>query len=375
MIYGINKFKFTLSRYFCGEKAKYILLIVVLLGLNGYISACSPPPLLPFDQDSPPMALFPISKAGIKDERGRFRDIFCSILETRREVLPDYQSCDEALTKVGREPQGSDQPVSLGHSHQQLKAVLVPGVGWGCFSNWLDPQNSIAEHLESFGFGFITLEVDALSSSTHNAQQIRNAILSMESGQTEADLVLIGYSKGSPDILEAIATYPEIHHRIAAVVSLAGAVGGSPLANDAKKSYLEIMQHWPEADCTLGDAGAIESLLPSVRKDWLANTILPEKLPYFSLVTYPQPDRISRALDLTYQKLETIDARNDGQLLFYDQFIPNSSLLGFLNADHWAVAVPIERSHPTLGKFLVNHNTYPREALFEAILRFIEERL
>ena len=119
----------------------------------------------------------------------------------------------------------------------------------------------------------------------------------MESGQTEADLVLIGYSKGSPDILEAIAYYPEIHHRIAAVVSLAGAVGGSPLANDAKKSYLEIMQHWPEADCSLGDAGAIESLRPSVRKNWLASNILPQEFPYFSLVTYPQPERISRTLD------------------------------------------------------------------------------
>ena len=124
MIYRIKKFRVALSRFYCGGMAKYIFLFIVLLGLNCYISACSSPPLLPFDQDSTPLALFPISKAGIEDERGRFRDIFCSILETRRDVLPDYQSCEEALTKVGREPQGNDQPVSLGQSQKQLKAVL-----------------------------------------------------------------------------------------------------------------------------------------------------------------------------------------------------------------------------------------------------------
>ena len=48
-------------------------------------------------------------------------------------------------------------------------------------------------------------------------------------------VVLVGYSKGAPDILEAIVNYPEIRPRVAAVVSAAGAVGGSPLANDAEQ--------------------------------------------------------------------------------------------------------------------------------------------
>jgi hypothetical protein len=39
------------------------------------------------------------------------------------------------------------------------------------------------------------------------------------------------------------------------------------------------------------------------------------------------------------------------------------------------VAVPIERSHPTIGSIFVDHNRYPREALLEAVLRFIEEDL
>ena len=46
-------------------------------------------------------------------------------------------------------------------------------------------------------------------------------------------LVLIGYSKGAPDILGGLVTYPELAQRVAAVVSVAGSVNGSPPANDA----------------------------------------------------------------------------------------------------------------------------------------------
>ena len=98
-------------------------------------------------------------------------------------------------------------------------------------------------------------------------------------------------------------------------------------------------------------------------------------MPYYSLVTLPAPDRISSALKPTYRRLCEIDPDNDGMVLFTDQIIPGSTLLGCVNADHWAVAVPIARTHPAVGATIVNHNDYPREALLEAILRFVEEDL
>ena len=69
------------------------------------------------------------------------------------------------------------------------------------------------------------------------------------------------------------------------------------------------------------------------------------------------------------------DARNDGMVLVVDQFIPDSAFLGCVNADHWAVAVPIARTRPKAAARYVEYNDYPREALFEAILRFVEEDL
>jgi hypothetical protein len=36
----------------------------------------------------------------------------------------------------------------------------------------------------------------------------------------------------------------------------------------------------------------------------------------------------------SYDKLSKVDARNDSQLLFYDEIIPGSKLLAYVNADH-----------------------------------------
>jgi hypothetical protein len=46
-------------------------------------------------------------------------------------------------------------------------------------------------------------------------------------------VLLIGYSKGAPDALAMIAQYPETAGRVRAVVSWAGAAGGSHLADTA----------------------------------------------------------------------------------------------------------------------------------------------
>lgn len=333
--------------------------------------ACATTPPSPYSDDPAPLA----SLEHVEDRRGRFREIFCTILEERGPTLPDARPCDEALTRIGVEPGGTGRRVELGHSHRRLVAAMVPGIGWDCFSNWLDMKATVATHVRQFGYDMVAIEVDALSSSATNARQIRDAIMAMEPEGTEPDLVLIGYSKGAPDILEAVVSYPEIRPRIAAVVSAAGAIGGSPVADEVTQSKLELLRRWPGAECSSGDGGGVESLRPATRTSWLAENSLPRDFPYYSLATCPEPERISSVLKSSYRRLRKVDARNDGMVLFRDQLIPGSTFLGCVNADHWAVSVPIARSHPTIGSTLVTKNDYPREALLEAVLRFIEEDL
>jgi hypothetical protein len=338
-------------------------------------SACATKPLIPFSTDTPPLVLVPATQAGVLDQRARFREIYCAVLDAHGRELPDYRPCDDALTRVGAETAGTGKPVELGPSRQRLVAAIVAGVGYECFQSWLDPAGTVAQHLREFGYDAMLLPVDALSSSSHNARQIRDEVMAMPAEPGAPRLVLIGYSKGAPDILEALAEYPEIRPRVAAMVSAAGAVGGSPLANDADQSQAEWLQYFPGATCTKGDGGAVESLRPATRRAWLAQHPLPPGPRYYSIVTFPQPERISSILKGSYDKLARIDARNDSQVIFYDQVVPGSTLLGYVNADHWAIAVPVARTHTTIGSIFVTGNAYPREALTEAILRFIEEDL
>lgn len=53
----------------------------------------------------------------------------------------------------------------------------------------------------------------------------------LQDGPPPRDVVLMGYSKGSPDILCLLAAHPELRHRVKAVFTWAGAVGGSYTAD------------------------------------------------------------------------------------------------------------------------------------------------
>jgi hypothetical protein len=339
------------------------------------LSACSSAPLVPYTTDTPPLVLASAQLAGIKDERARFREIFCAVLEARGHTLPDYRPCEDALTRVGAEPAPTGKAVDLGASRRHLVVGFVPGLGWDCFSDWLQVTGSLAAHLAQFGYDARLVPIGGLASTEENARRIRDAVFAMPVTAGERRLVLVGYSKGLPDLLEAIVTYPEIRPYLAAVISAAGAVGGSPLANRAREADADLLRHVPGARCQKNTGHAIESLRTSVRQTWLTQHPLPQDVPYYSLVTFPHPDQISRVLRGSYNKLSKVDARNDSQLIFYDEVIPGSTLVGYVNADHWALAVPVDRSHPHITSMFVTRNAYPREVLFEALLRFVEEDL
>ena len=101
----------------------------------------------------------------------------------------------------------------------------------------------------------------------------------------------------------------------------------------------------------------MKSLRRGARLAWLATQQPAPSIRYYSLVSFAERDQISSVLRPSYDDLSMIDPRNDGQLLFYDQIAPRSTLLGYLNADHWAIAMPIVRD-VAAARLLVDRNAF-----------------
>mgnify|MGYP001815421215 CR=1 FL=1 len=342
------------------------------------LSACAgKPPEQPAIEETRAELQAYIASDVVSDDRGRFREIFCAVLADHGPDLPDYRTCEEALRITGYEVGATGQPVPLDRSESDHLVLAVPGLGWNCFSEWLDLTGSVPDHLDSVGYELRVVPVDGLSSTSNNAAMIRDYVMGLTGADADRRLILMGYSKGAPDILTAIVDYPELAERVDAVISLAGAVGGSPLSEDATQAQANMLTVVPGSQCEEedGDNDAVRSLRPDVRQAWLAENPLPESIRYYTAITFPEPDRISWALRNSHLILGETDIRNDTQLVIFDQMVPGSKVFAVVNGDHWAIAVPVARNHSLVGGTLVNRNDYPREAFMEAILRYVEEDL
>jgi hypothetical protein len=349
-----------------------------LAGFILFMAACAgKPPTRPAMESGQAAVQEYISSARVKDDRGRFREIFCTVLEDHGRDLPDYRPCDEALRMIGSEVGATAEPVPLGRTGSSYLVLMVPGLGWNCFEDWLGLTDSVPRHLAEFGYEMRLIPVDGLSGTENNAAMINDYVVNLPSEDADRRLILLGYSKGMPDILTALVNYPSLAKRVDAAVSVAGAVGGSPLTENATQAKANMLTVIPGSKCEEehGDNDAVNSLRPDVRQAWLKENTLPADVRYYSAVTFPEPDRVSWVLKNSYLLLGETDIRNDTQLLIFDQMIPGSKIFAVVNADHWAIAVPVSRSHSIIGGTLVNQNDYPREAFMESLLRYVEEDL
>lgn len=322
-----------------------------------------------------PEALAPDIYAKVDDLRGRFREIYCAIKADHGSDFAHDFACDEVLHRLPGEPAGTGNPVPTGEAGFQGPILVVPGIFGECIASHVKPFELALRHLnKSHGYETGIISVSGRSSSEHNAEQIR---LDLEGRNLGGDrkAILIGYSKGATDILEALVLHPEITEKVAAVVAVAGVVSGTPAADEIGDLYDLLASAIDLPNCPAGDGGGINSLRQAVRVPWLADNQLPDSIEYFSIPAFTSEENVSRILRDGYKKLAKRDPRNDSQVIFYDAVIPASRLLGYANGDHWAMALPFTAKIPILARTLVTRNAFPREVLLEAIVRSVEEVL
>ena len=338
------------------------------------MAGCGIHPLRPYDTAAPPMMLVPVQHTAVQDARPRFREIFCAVLAARTPGTPPA-ACASVLVQLSDEAPGPGRPVVLAPSGAGLQVLVVLGLASDCADQVRAIRAELLPALAAQGYPAAIVPLPSLTSSADSARRLRDALMALPAPPPEGPrVVLVGHSKGVVDSLQALVDHPEIRPRVAALVSLAGAVGGSPLANLAPDELTTLLHRAPGLACEAGDGLALDSLRPALRQRWLAEHRLPGEVDYYSLVAAPAPAQVSIGLRPGYAVLSRIDGRNDGNVLSQDQLIPQGTLLGLVNADHWAVMSPLQQSPLAAVRALADRNDFPRAALVEAALRFIEER-
>jgi len=216
------------------------------------------------------------------------------------------RECDELLHRLGDEAARPEQPGAPAVHDTRLHLVFVPGMFNDCASFVALPFETSVPRLRSLGYQAEILPVSGRSSSAFNAARIAEFVSGLAA--TDERLVLVGHSKGAVDILEFMVAYPDLTPRVSAVVSVAGAINGSPLADEANDLYQRLIKETSLPGCPAGDGGALSSLQPAQRLNWLITHPLPQSTMYFSLVAFTRADSLTSPLRPFAAALAEIDA-------------------------------------------------------------------
>ncbi len=310
------------------------------------------------------MAQITSSAAKVRDLRGDYRQALCA-------RLPADRSCDEVLLRFPNEPAARARLAATATVATRYRVAFVSGLFADCAEKWVRPFSDAMEELSADGFETTVLRVAGRAGTEQNAVQLAREIAALP--QDGKRLIVFAYSKGLPDVLDLILRHPEVRPLMAAVVSYAGAFNGSPLTDDLRGVYDQFVSKLPLDGCAVGTGAELEALRPSVRKAWWqahGPTLLAARIPFFSLAGAPLPERVSPALRLNHASLAQRDPNNDSQLLAVDAVVPGGALLGFVNADHWAMAIPLSKELPALAALF--RDDLPRGALVSAAIAVVD---
>jgi hypothetical protein len=275
-----------------------------------------------------------VEDASARDLRPLYRAVLCARLPA------DGPACDVVLRRLPDERPGQP-PGAAPDLRSRYRIALVPGLFAECVDGFLRPFADVERALQRAGFTVHYLHVLGRGSIADNAERLARDLDAI-SGDARP-LVVFAHSKGLPDILEFVVRHPRGARSIAAIVGVAGAANGSPLAEELYAMYRDWIAAFPLPGCRAGNGDELRDLQRDVRLAWWRRHRSALTIPVFSLVAAPQEAHVSALLRAPYRRLAQIDPRNDGQLLWDDQIAPGGYLLGYVDADHWRIVMPALR--------------------------------
>lgn len=356
-------------------------------GVALLLAGCGPSALLPYRPDDPVSVHVPAAIAGVRDERGTFAALFQRELDGAAKVPGGPWLHGPTLTAAQAEARLTEIDQRFNARRRTTAVLVVPGLLGDCIDDQAVPfgdgqvRGREAEATEAYApyadLGLADLRMIPLSgraSSARNGALLAEALRAAAAKPGVAQIVLVGYSKGVPDTLEALAALEatgSLPAQVAALVSVAGVVAGTPLADHYEGMYATLSPHVSPLNCAASEGGELASLTRRDRLRWLSEHRPPDTLAYYSIAAYTDAEETNPILRTSHQLLAASDPRNDGQVTLGDAILPGSTLLATARADHWAVALPLERSNHLLIRALAGGQAFPREALFRATLKWV----
>ena len=318
-----------------------------------------------------------VTRPGVRDVRSGFVTL-CHAVAAAAGTDGPHESIalQHDLWQQGAPNAAAVRRVRLHDPADIAPCLLVPGLLADAVRPVVAPMATARRALAPHGYRLRVAWVNGRSGSDANARLLRRHVLDAASGHGEP-LHLIGYSKGCTDALHLLANHPDTHQAIRSLTSLSGVVHGTPLAADTPEPLERLLRWAPLPGRGAGDGRAVDDLEPSARAAHLAAHPLPDGIRCASVAGAPEPARVSRILRPGHRRLARTDPHNDGQVVARDALLPHGDLLAVLNADHWAIALPIVDAGTAwrrwLGRWLVTRNGCARETLLAAILQYQQD--
>ena len=293
----------------------------------------------------------------------KFANLFFSVRENENPDTGDWPACNQLLETA---PQAR---VDLQVIATTYRVLLVPGFFSACASSAAPAFGDALDHLKSQH----NLTIDTWVPPNDSSEANGAAIAQYLAGQMLTDkrkYIVAGYSKGAPDVQTALALHPETKDAVAAFVSIAGAIGGSPIADILPKQAEAWINRFKLGQCTGDVSTAFKSLKKEVRQAFLAahpNPVVPSYL----LPAVSDRAHTSKALQESWRLMSYLAPRQDSQLAYNDAILPGSTVLGAALADHLAVALPFDKATDAAVRGMADQGRYPRAALLESVIRFV----
>jgi len=291
-----------------------------------------------------------------------FSAVFCSVLEREHPDAGQWGSCSDYIEAP------SARRVALGAIPRSYRLAIVPGVLTSCMGSATAFREGRKYLHDAYG-----LTVDLIPAPNHSSAENGKEVarfLRDAYAKDRRKFILLGYSKGAPDILEGLANDPDAARSVAALVTVAGAIGGSPLADLLPAQAQRWFQNINLGGCQGDLYDALRSLRRDVRRQFLTRHPHPG-FPVYTVSAVSTRSQTSKFLLEGWELLSLYGQPQDSELLESDTRFPGGNDLGAVHADHFAVAIPLEDiSQPGFSQ-LANHNHFPRTALLEALVRYV----